>query len=87
MKAWETNECFASTRHLTNYIFEERQHLFDNNYIDSIEKNTKHIEQFKTWLTSDKLINKIEKAFYDNEKTEIAERISWVEQILTSEKK
>jgi len=87
LKVWETNDSFASIKHLTNYIFEERQHLFDNNYIDSIEKNTKHIEQFKTWLTSDKIIKKIEKSFYDNEKNEIAERLSWVEQILTNEKK
>jgi hypothetical protein len=87
LKVWETNNSFASVKHLTNYIFEKRQHLFDNNYIDSLEKNTKNIEQFKTWLTSDNIIKKIEKAFYDNEKKEIAERLSWVEQILTNEKK
>ncbi|WP_273210402.1 hypothetical protein [Runella zeae] len=87
LKVWETNDSFASIKHLTNYIFEERQHLFDNNYIDSIEKNTKNIEQFKTWLTSDNILKKIENAFYDNEKSEIAERLSWVEQILKNEKK
>ena len=87
LKVWETNHSFASIKHLTNYIFEERQNLFDNNYIDSREKNTKNIEQFKTWLTSDNILKKIEKAFYDNEKKEIAERLSWVEQILTNEKK
>ncbi|MBK9636781.1 MAG: hypothetical protein IPO63_02845 [Bacteroidetes bacterium] len=84
---WETNHNFASIKHFTNYIFEERQNLFDNDFIDSIEKNTKNIQQFKTWLTSDKIIRKIETAFYDNEKSEIAERLSWVEQILTNEKK
>lgn len=87
LKVWETNNSFASIKHLTNYIFEERQHLFDNNYMDSIQKNTKNIEQFKTWLTSNNILKKIEKAFYDNEKKEIAERLSWVEQILTNEKK
>jgi hypothetical protein len=87
LKVWETNYSFASIKHLTNYIFEERQHLFDNNYIDSIKKNTKNIEQFKTWLTSDNILKKIEKAFYNNENSEIAERLSWVEQILTNEKK
>jgi hypothetical protein len=87
LRVWETSNSFASIKHLTNYIFEERQHLFDNNYIDSIVKNTRSIEQFKTWLTSDKILNKIEKAFYDNEKNEIAKRLSWVEQILTNEKK
>ena len=87
LKVWEINDSLASVKHLTNYIFDERQNLFDKNYIDSVEKNTKNIEQFQAWLTSDKTISKIEKAFYDNEKTEIAERISWVEQILTNEKK
>jgi hypothetical protein len=71
LKVWETNDSFASIKHLTNYIFEERQHIFDNNYIDSIEKNTKNIEQFKTWLTSDNILKKIEKAFYDNEKKKL----------------
>lgn len=87
LKVWETSDSFTSIKHLTNYIFEERQHLFDNNYLDSIEKNTKNIEQFKTWLTSDNILKKIETAFYDNERREIAERLSWVEQILTNEKK
>jgi hypothetical protein len=87
LKVWETNDSLTSVKHLTNYIFDERQNLFDNNYIDSVEKNTKNIEQFQIWLTSDKTIKKIEKAFYENDKNEIAERLSWVEQILTNEKK
>ena len=87
LKVWETNDSYGSIKHLTNYIFEERQHLFDNNFINSIEKNTKHIDEFKIWLTSEKTIKKIEQAFYDNEKNEIAERLSWVERILNNEKK
>jgi hypothetical protein len=87
LKVWETNDSFASIKHLTNYIFEERQHLFDNNFINSTEKNKTNIEEFKLWLTSEKIIKKIEQAFYDNEKNEIAERLSWVEQILNNEKK
>ncbi|MBK7525005.1 MAG: hypothetical protein IPI53_12905 [Saprospiraceae bacterium] len=87
LNIWETNDSFASVKHLANYIFDERQNLFDNNYIDSVEKNTKRIDQFKSWLTSESIIKKIEQAFYDNEKTEDAERLSWVEQILNNEKK
>ena len=87
LKVWETNDSYGSIKHSTNYIFEERQHLFDNNFINSIEKNTKHIDEFRIWLTSEKTIKKIEQAFYDNEKNEIAERLSWVEQILNNEKK
>jgi len=87
LKIWEINDSFASIKHLTNYIFEERQNLFDNNFINSTEKNTKHIEEFRTWLTSDKIIKKIEQAFFDNEKNELAERLSWIEKILNDEKK
>lgn len=87
LKSWETSDSFASIKHLTNYIFEERQKLFDNNYIDSREKNTKVIEQFKHWLTSEKIIKKIKQAYYDHEQAEIAERLSWVEKILNDEKK
>jgi len=87
LKVWETNDSFAAVKHLTNYIIEKQQYLFDNKYIYYIVVNIKHIEQFTTWLTSDKIIEKIEKAFYDNEKNEFAKQLSLVEQILTNEKK
>lgn len=87
LNAWESNESFASIKHLINYIFEERQNIFDKGFFDSIEKNTKNIEQFKTWLTSENILKKIEKVFYDYEKQEIADRLSLVEQLLTHEKK
>ena len=51
------------------------------------EKNTKNIEQFKTWLTSDNILKKIEKAFYDNEKKEIADNIDRFLKELFNEKK
>jgi len=87
LKVWETNDSFAAVKHLTNYIIEKQQYLFDNKYIYYIVVNIKHIEQFTTWLTSDKIIEKIEKAFYDNEKNEFAKQLSLVEQILSNEKK
>lgn len=86
LEAWETSNSFTSIKHLSNYIFEERQNIFEHGYINSTVKNTKNIEQFKAWLCSDRMLLKIEKAFYDNEKSEIAEQLSWVEQILTNEK-
>jgi len=87
LKVWETNDSFAAVKHLTNYIIEKQQYLFDNKYIYYIVVNIKQIEQFTTWLTSDKIIEKIEKAFYDNEKSEFAKQLSLVEQILSNEKK
>lgn len=87
LNVWESNDSFASIKHLANYIYNEQINLFHHNYISGIEKNTKHIEQFKKWLTSDKILTKIENSFYQNEESEIAERLSWLEQMLTYVKK
>ena len=87
LKIWEDNNHFAAIKHLTNYIFDERQHIFENNFINSREKNSKNIKEFKTWLVSAAIIKKMERAFYDYEREEIAEKISWVEKILNDERK
>lgn len=86
LRVWESADNFAAVKHLTNYIFDERQNLFDKQFINGTEKNTKNIAELKAWLLSDKLLQKLEKAFYDHEKEEIAERISWVEHILNTER-
>jgi hypothetical protein len=87
LHVWEENTSSASIRHLTNYIFEERHNIFDNSFINSIDKNTKHIEEFKSWLTSDKILKKMEIAFYESDNNEFSKRLSWLEQILNQEKK
>jgi len=46
----------------------------------------KNIEMLKTWLVSDNVIQKLTNAFYQYEKTELAEKISWVIKILEDEK-
>ena len=84
---WETHKNPTSTIHLSNYILEENKYLFDKNYLNSVIKNTKNINQFKTWLTSDKLIYKIQDTFFEIDDETIKEQLSWVEQILTNEKK
>ena len=48
--------------------------------------NEKNIEALKTWLISDNVIQKLTNAFYQYEKTELAEKISWVIKILEDEK-
>lgn len=84
--SWETSKSTAAIKHLSNYILEERVHIFDKNYINSRIKNTVHIATFKAWLTSDSIINKLENAFFDIKNKEIAAQLSWAEQIIRSEK-
>jgi hypothetical protein len=84
--SWETSKSTVAIKHLSNYILEERVHIFDKNYINSTIKNTVHIAAFKAWLTSDSIINKLENAFFDIKNKEIAAQLSWAEQIIRSEK-
>ncbi|MCC5917876.1 MAG: hypothetical protein JJU02_11190 [Cryomorphaceae bacterium] len=86
LKAWESIDKFVSVKHLTNYVFEEHHTLFAKKFLDGMEKNRKNIDQFKNWLTSEKIILKVEQAFFENETDELAEKLSWVEQILINEK-
>lgn len=87
LKIWEDNTDFSAIKYLVNYVLNENHHIFENNFIDSRERNTKDVAEFKTWLCSEALLKKIEQAFYRFEKDEIAEKISWVEKILLDKKK
>lgn len=87
LRIWEANSTFSSMKHLTRYIYNERENIFDKHFLNSHERNTKDIGAFKDWLLSEKMLKKIEEAFYEFEKDDIGERISWVEKILNDEKK
>ncbi|WP_153798779.1 hypothetical protein [Foetidibacter luteolus] len=83
---WMINDSFSSIKHLSNYIYDEAHTLFQKNHIKRNEKSTRNVVVFKIWLLSNSLIEKLTKAFYQFEKTELAERISWVLKILEDEK-
>lgn len=83
---WLANNSLSSIKHLTNYVYDEVHYLFSKNHIRGNEKSTRNIIAFKCWLLSDKLIQKLTNAFYQCEKTELAEKISWTLKILEDEK-
>jgi len=83
---WTSNDSFSSIKHLTNYIYNEAHNLFGKNHIRGNEQSTGNIAAFKNWLLTDNLIQKLTNAFYQFEKTELAEKISWVIKILEDEK-
>jgi hypothetical protein len=83
---WETNSSSASTKHLVQYIFDEKQYVFDKNCINSREKNTKNIAEFRRWLLSDTVKDKIEKALSIPGTDKLTEKIKWVEYILSVER-
>ena len=83
---WISNDSFSSIKHLTNYIFDEAHNIFQKNHITGNVKSTRNIVAFKNWLLSDIMFQKLTNAFYQFEKTELAEKISWVIKILEDEK-
>ena len=80
---WKSNDSFSSIKHLANYVYNNANTLFMKTPKGVNEKN---IEALKTWLISDNVIQKLTNAFYQYEKTALAEKISWVIKILEDEK-
>ncbi|MBI1836316.1 MAG: hypothetical protein HYR91_03525 [Flavobacteriia bacterium] len=83
---WTLNNQYASIKHLVNYILEEKQFIFDLNYINSTPKNYSKIIEFKSWLLSETVNQKIENSFFENPDSDIAEKCSWAQQILIFER-
>ena len=87
IKTWEDNSEIVATKHLANYIFEERHSIFDKGFIDGFHKKNDNIKELKEWLLSDKTRKRLEQAFYKYEKESFAENLSWAEKILNDEMK
>ncbi|OQP57155.1 hypothetical protein A3860_11365 [Niastella vici] len=79
LKIWLAETHIASTKHLANFIFDERANIFD--------KPANSLSELKDWLLSETIIKRLEAAFFQYEKESFSERISWAEKILTDERR
>jgi hypothetical protein len=82
---WDDNTQITATKHLANYILDERHQIFDKGFIDGFHKKYDNIKEFKTWLLSDSTRKRLEQAFFRYEKENFAEKLSWAEKILNDE--
>lgn len=87
LNIWESDTGSTATKHLTNFVFDERENLFDKGYIDGLHKNLDDVRALIDWLLADKIITRLQEAFYRFEQEDVAEKISWAEKILSDEKK
>jgi len=83
---WQANNSFSSIKHLSNYIYDELNYLLLKTRIKGDEKSIRNIKLLKDWLLSDMVIQKLTDAFFQFEKTELAEKISWALKIIEDEK-
>ena len=87
IEIWDQNTDKTATKHLANFIFNERANIFDKGFIEGFHKKSDNIKELLNWLFSDKIIMRLEKAFYNYDYENFAVRISWADKILNDEKR
>lgn len=85
LNTWENNKVKNATVHLANFVYNQRENLFDKGIIEGFYDRTENVERLKSWLLSKETINRLENAYFEFETEEFGERISWAEKILSDE--
>src|SRR5688572_3646991 len=84
---WNKNTSKAATKHLGQYVYQQKYTLFGKKYIAGLYKKNENIIPFQSWLLSDQVINRLEQAYFLYANEEFAETLSWAEKMLNDEKK
>jgi len=84
---WCATESKAGIKHLSQFLVDEQTALFDRKKISGFNDETENAEELISWILSDKMLNKIQQKYFEFETESFAEKISWVEQIITTERK
>ena len=87
LETWENDEEKTATKHLANLVFNEGVNMFDNGAINSFPRQSGRVPELKNWLLSDKIVRRLEAAFYRYEHEPFAETLSWAEKMLSDERK
>ena len=87
LNIWTESESKAGTKHLANLIVDEQTTLFDRKKISGFYDKTENVEELIKWILSDKILDKIQRKYFEFETEDFAEKISWAEQIITNERK
>jgi hypothetical protein len=87
LNVWSDSNSKSSIKFLSNYIFQEKTVIFDRNKISGFYDKTENAFEFQSWLVSDRIIEKLQESYFEYEKESFAEKISWAEQIVTTEKR
>lgn len=87
LTVWESDTKKTATKHLANMVYNERANFFDKGILDGFHKQTENVHELNTWLLSDKIVKRLEEAFYLYEHKPFAEIISWAEKMLSDERR
>jgi hypothetical protein len=84
---WSESESKGAIKHLSNFLVDEQTKLFDRKKLSGFHDKTENIDEFINWILSDKMLNKVQGKYFEFETEKFAEKISWAEQIITTERK
>lgn len=87
LNVWNESESKASIKHLSEFLVNEQTTIFDRRKIVGFNDKIENTEEFISWVLSDEMLLKVQKKYFEYETESFAEKISWAEKILTSEKK
>ena len=87
LNIWAKSESKAGIKHLVGYIVDEQTTLFDRKRINGFHDQKENAEEFINWVLSDTILDKIQQKYFEFETEIFAEKISWAEQIITTERK
>jgi hypothetical protein len=83
---WSNLNSKSSIKHLSNLLINEQHSLFDRNKISGFYSKMENAEELKSWLLSDTILNLLQNKYFEYEKENFAQKISWAEKIITNER-
>ena len=87
LNIWNESESKASIKHLSEFIVDEQTTLFGRKKISGFHNKKENVNEFIFWILSDKTLNKVQQKYFEFETENFSEKISWAEQIITTERK
>ena len=84
---WTESKSKAGIKHLAEFIVSEQTTLFDRKKISGFHDKKENSDELINWILSDEILNKVQQKYFEYETDKISEKISWAEQIITTERK
>ncbi len=84
---WGKLDTKGAIKHLSQYIVDEQTALFKKNRISKFYDQSENAKEFIAWILSEKVLTKIQEMYFEMETESFAEKISWAELIITTERK
>ncbi|HEX9600976.1 MAG TPA: hypothetical protein VF985_05770 [Mariniflexile sp.] len=87
LNIWTESESKAGIKHLSEFLVDEQTAIFERKKISGFHDKKENAEEFITWILSDMMLNKVQQKYFEFESESFADKISWAEQIIITERK